>query len=126
MGKRVLDVGNCVPDHTAIRGMLERSFGADVVQVDGPDDALAALRNAPFDLVLVNRKLDQDYSDGLDVIKTIKADAKLAQVPCMLITNYPDQQQTAVAAGAEYGFGKIELQSEQTRARLAKFLSPEK
>lgn len=125
MGKRVLDVGNCVPDHAAIRGMLERSFDADVVQVDGPDDALVALRKEPFDLVLVNRKLDQDYSDGLDVIKTIKADAKLAQVPCMLITNYPDQQQTAVAAGAEYGFGKKELQSEQTRTRLAKFLSPE-
>ena len=124
MGKRVLDVGNCVPDHAAIRGMLERSFGADVVQADGTDDALAALRNEPYDLVLVNRKLDQDYSDGLDVIKTIKADAKLARVPCMLITNYPDQQQTAVAAGAEYGFGKKELQSEQTHARLAKFLSP--
>lgn len=125
MGKRVLDVGNCVPDHAAIRGMLERSFGADVVQVDGPDDALAALRKEHFDLVLVNRKLDQDYSDGLDVIKTIKADAKLARMPCMLVTNYADQQQAAVAAGAEYGFGKKELQSEQTRARLAKFLSPE-
>jgi len=40
----------------------------------------------------------------------------------MLITNYPDQQQVAVAAGAEYGFGKKELQTEQTRSRLAKFL----
>jgi two-component system chemotaxis response regulator CheY len=124
MTKRVLDVGNCVPDHAAIRGMLQRSFGAEVVQVDGPDDALAALRKEPFDLVVVNRKLDQDYSDGLDVIKAIKADAKLASVPCMLITNYPDQQQTAVAAGAEYGFGKKELQSDETQARLAKFLSP--
>jgi len=104
--------------------MLQRSFGAEVVQVDGPDDALAALRKEPFDLVVVNRKLDQDYSDGLDVIKAIKADAKLASVPCMLITNYPDQQQTAVAAGAEYGFGKKELQSDETQARLAKFLSP--
>jgi len=125
MTKRVLDVGNCVPDHAAIRGMLQRSFGAKVVQVDGPDDALAALRKEPFDLVVVNRKLDQDYSDGLDVIKAIKADAKLASVPCMLITNYPDQQQAAVAAGAEYGFGKKELHSAEAQARLAKFLRPE-
>jgi CheY-like chemotaxis protein len=123
MAKRVLDVGNCVPDHAAIRGMLERSFGADVVQADGPDDALAVLRKESFDLVLVNRKLDQDYSDGLEVIKAIKADVKLAPVPCMLVTNYPDQQQAAVAAGAEYGFGKKEVNNEQTRARLAKFLS---
>jgi CheY-like chemotaxis protein len=123
MAKRVLDVGNCVPDHAAIRRMLETTFQADVVQADGPDDALAALRKGQFDLVLVNRKLDADYSDGLDVIAAIKADSNLKSVPCMLITNYPDQQQVAVAVGAEYGFGKKELHAEPTRARIAKFLS---
>jgi len=117
MAKRVLDVGNCVPDHAAIRTMLERNFRAEVVQADGPGDALAALRKQPFDLVLVNRKLDQDYSDGLDVIKHIKADAKLSAVPCMLITNYADQQQAAVAAGADYGFGK--KNSTRTKLRRA-------
>jgi CheY-like chemotaxis protein len=120
---RVLDVGNCVPDHAAIRGMLEKTFRADVVQADGPSDALAALRKEPFDLVLVNRKLDQDYSDGLEIIKQIKADGKLANLPCMLITNYPDQQQVAVKAGAEYGFGKKELYAPETHERLAKFLT---
>jgi len=121
--KRVLDVGNCVPDHAAIRGMLESQFHADVVQADGLDDALAALRKEPFYLVLVNRKLDQDYSDGLDVIKRIKADAKLKSIPCMLLTNYPDQQQTAVAAGDEYGFGKKSLYDKETHERLAQFLT---
>ena len=122
MTKRVLDVGNCVPDHAAIRRMLETTFQADVVQADGPDDALAMLRKEPFDLVLVNRKLDQDYSDGLEVIKQIKADQKLASVPCMLITNYADQQQFAVSVGAEYGFGKKELHTEPTHLRLSRFL----
>ena len=75
-----------------------------------------------FDLVLVNRKLDQDYSDGLDIIKTIKADAALAKTPVMLITNYEDQQAGAVAAGAEPGFGKLSLNSPQTLERLGKFL----
>lgn len=124
MPKRVLDVGNCVPDHAAIRGMLTKVFQAEVVQADGPDDAFAALRKGQFDLVLVNRKLDQDYSDGLDIIKQIKADAEFSSVPCMLITNYPDQQEVAVAAGAVYGFGKKQLYDEQTRSCLAKFLSP--
>src|SRR4051812_28845893 len=124
MPKRVLDVGNCGPDHGAIRRMLEKTFDAEVVQADGLDDALAALWQGPFDLVLVNRKLDQDYSDGLDVIKAIKADAKLAPAPCMLITNYPEQQQAALAAGAAYGFGKKELHIDQTHARLAKYLGP--
>ena len=125
MSKRVLDVGNCVPDHAAIRGMLERTFSADVLQTHCPADTLALLSKEPVDLVLVNRKLDQDYSDGLDIIKSIKADPKLARLPCMIVSNYPDQQETAVAAGAEYGFGKKELQDPATHERLAKFLAPE-
>jgi len=123
MPKRVLDIGNCVPDHTAIRTMLERTFAAEVVQADGPQDSLNLLRSQTFDLVLVNRKLDQDYSDGLEIIKQIKTDKNLAPLPCMLITNYPDQQAAAVAAGAEYGFGKKELYAETTKERLAKFLN---
>ncbi len=31
--------------------------------------ALAELRGGQFDLVLVNRKLDSDYSDGIEVIR---------------------------------------------------------
>ena len=122
MGKRVLDVGNCVPDHAAIRGMLEKTFGAEVIQADGPEDALGVLRSGRVDLVLVNRKLDRDDSDGLDVIRAIKAVPALSAVPCMLITNYADQQGTAVSAGAEYGFGKKELYAAQTRERLEKVL----
>lgn len=122
MGKRVLDVGNCVPDHAAIRRLLESSFGAEVVQAHGADDTLRILSAEKFDLVLVNRKLDQDYSDGLAIIERIKADPKLAGVPCMLVTNYADQQEAAVAAGAEYGFGKKELQSSATREKLARIL----
>jgi CheY-like chemotaxis protein len=105
-------------DHNSIRGLLERSFGAEVVQAHGPDDALAALRRATFDLVLVNRKLDADYSDGLEIIKAIKSDEQLQSIPCMLITNYPEHQETALAAGAERGFGKKELAHPETHARL--------
>jgi hypothetical protein len=41
----------------------------------------------------------------------------------MLITNYADQQETAVTAGAEYGFGKKQLYDQDTQERLAKFLA---
>ena len=122
MPKRVLDVGNCGVDHTAIRAMLEKSFGAEVLQADGPQDALQTLQVQPIDLVLVNRKLDQDYSDGLDVIRQIKADTQFDNVPCMLVTNYAEHQQSAVQAGAEYGFGKKELYAHETQQRLARFL----
>ena len=123
MTKRVLDVGNCVPDHAAIRQLLESSFAAEVAQAHDAEDALRQLREKPFDLVLVNRKLDQDYSDGLEIIKQIKADQALAATPCMLITNYAEHQTTAVSAGAEPGFGKLSLTKPETIERLGKFLS---
>jgi CheY-like chemotaxis protein len=121
--KRVLDVGNCRPDHAAIRRLVEGVFDAEVAQAHGLLDALAALRTAPFDLVLVNRKLDRDHSDGIDIIKAAKADPALAATPMMLITNYAEHQDAAVAAGAERGFGKLEFDQPATRERLATFLS---
>ncbi len=72
MTKRVLDVGQCGPDHAAIRRLVQGTFGAEVVQADRLDDALAALRKQSFHLVLINRKLDIDYSDGIDVLRAIK------------------------------------------------------
>ena len=36
------------------------------------------LKSGQFDLVLVNRKLDADYSDGIEIIRQIKADPTIA------------------------------------------------
>ena len=122
MTRRVLEVGNCDPDHAAIRGMLEREFAAEVVRAQQGNDAIEQLRSRPFDLVLINRKLDIDYTDGIDILKRIKADDELSSVPVMLVTNYPEHQQAAVAAGALCGFGKMELAAPATRERLAEVL----
>ena len=122
MRKRVLDVGNCSADHAAIRSLIVGGFSAEVVQAHGLDDALAALRDDAFALVLVNRKLDRDFSDGLQVIQTIKSDPQLKATPVMMITNYQDHQQRAVDAGATWGFGKSQLQDPETAERLRRFL----
>ncbi len=122
MPKRVLDVGQCVPDHTAIQNMLEGHFDVEIVRTHLPTDTMAQLRAGKFDLVLINRKLDEDYSDGLEILKQIKNDPKASSTPVMLVTNYAEHQEAAVAAGAEYGFGKLEMQQPTTLERLAKFL----
>ena len=119
---RVLDVGNCPPDHAAIKRMLIQHFGAEVVQTHGAHDTLEYLHEERFDLVLINRKLDQDYSDGVEILKLIKSDPKVADIPVMLVTNYQEHQRSAVAAGALHGFGKLELQSTETHERLAAIL----
>jgi CheY-like chemotaxis protein len=119
----VLSVGNCGADHAALQGLIEGSFRAEVVPADGPADALETLRRGDVALVLVNRRLDRDGSEGLEVIRRIKSDAQLARTPVMLLTNFPEHQQVAVAAGAEPGFGKAELNCESTRQALARFLA---
>jgi CheY-like chemotaxis protein len=122
MSKRVLDVGQCGPDHAAIRSFLTRHFDCEIVQAHGPLDALEHLRGGEFDLVLVNRKLDQDYSDGIEIIRLIKADVELADVAVMLITNHPEHQAAAVAAGAVPGFGKLEFELPEARAKVGAVL----
>lgn len=122
MSKRVLDVGQCGFDHGAIRQLVAGEFGAEVVQAHRLDDTLVALKGGRFDLVLINRKLDADYSDGLAVLRAIKGDPSLAATPVMLVSNFADAQATAVAAGAEPGFGKSELTFPDTREKLRMFL----
>lgn len=122
MSVAVLDVGQCVPDHAAIRRLIETQFDAQIVQTHQLDDTLAAMRRQSFALVLINRKLDIDYSDGLDILQAIKHDETLRATPVMLVTNYAEHQQSAVDAGGEYGFGKAELGHQATLDKLARFL----
>jgi two-component system chemotaxis response regulator CheY len=123
MSKRVIDVGNCGPDHAAIRRLIESNFEARVVAADDLAGALAELDKSSADLVLVNRKLDSDYSDGMAIVKHLKSDARWSGIPVMLITNYPEYQVEAVAAGAMPGFGKQELRASETLEKLGKILS---
>ncbi len=104
--------------------MLVREFDAEVLSADTASEALERLARESIDLVLVNRKLDHDYSDGIHVIQQIKSHPEYSSVPVMMITNYPDHQQQAVAAGALYGFGKLELIKPETHQRLAAVLRP--
>jgi CheY-like chemotaxis protein len=122
MTKTVVDVGNCEMDHGSLRAMLEPSFQVSLIQAHSADEALDLLRSRHVDLLLVNRKLDRDQSDGLEIIKRVKGDPELAATACMLISNFEESQQQARDAGAEPGFGKLRLQDAETKARLAKVL----
>ena len=98
--RRVLDVGQCGYDHPRISALLRTHFGAEVIQVHSATEALERLRKEAFDLVLVNRVFDRTAEEGLDLIRKVKADAKTGAVPVMLISNFPESQAEAVAAGA--------------------------
>lgn len=105
-GKKVLSVGQCDFDHGSIEARLRGLFGASVVPVDGADEAKALLGREKFDLVLINRVFDADGGSGLTLIEALKGPS---QSPLMLVSNFPEAQAQAVAAGAVPGFGKSAL-----------------
>lgn len=103
--------------------MLSKHFEVEIHQGHQADDTLARLREVTYDLVLINRKLDADYTDGLKIIETMKRDETLKEIPVMLVSNYPEHQEKAVAVGAEPGFGKQQLNDPATITKLQKHLS---
>ena len=122
MTKFILDVGNCGPDFSSITAFLTGRFDCQVDQAHGLDDTMAAMSKRDYSLVLVNRKLDRDYSDGIEIIRKLKADDSLQDVPVMLITNFPEHQDEAEKVGALRGFGKLEFDDPQTLAKLEPLL----
>lgn len=120
--KRVLSVGQCFADHSAIMRVLRNAFGAEVVASDSARQALEQLHQEKFALVLVNRLLDADGSSGVEVVRAIKADEQLRGIPVMLVSNYQDAQEQAVQAGATAGFGKAALGQPIMLARVESYL----
>ena len=108
---RILDVGQCGMDHGSITRHLTRTYAAEVASASSATEALKVLRAGKFDLVLVNRVFDRDGSPGLDLIRALKADPDLADLPVMMVSNYPEAQRDAQGLGALPGFGKADLRS---------------
>src|SRR5437879_6480114 len=97
--KRVLSVGQCFADHGGITRTLTRHFTAEVVPAATVEEVKDQLRQGTFDLILVNRIFDADGSSGLDMIDQLKKDNVSRAIPVMLVSNYEDAQQQAVAKG---------------------------
>jgi two-component system chemotaxis response regulator CheY len=52
----------------------------------------------------------------------MKQDESLSHIPVMLVSNYPEYQEEAVALGAVYGIGKNELGTPQAITRVQEAL----
>lgn len=120
--RRVLLVGHCAADTASLQRILGTHFSVQIDSAATLGESLVIARQTPFDLVLVNRILDQDGSPGLDVIREWVSTTGLATTPVMLISNFESAQQEAVAAGARPGFGKQRLHAPETLELLRSFL----
>ncbi len=115
MAKRILDVGQCGVDGPRISQLLTH-LGYHVDRAHSKDEALKLAAERAYDLVLVNRILDRDRSPGLAVIAALRA----AHPPLcvMLISDREDAQAQAEMLGAIPGFGKYNLESDETEAAI--------
>lgn len=116
--KIVVDVGQCDFDHASIKRVVEQC-GASVIRAHSAEEARRFLDQGDVALVLVNRVLDSDGSDGMALIGEL---VSAGRAPVMLVSNYPEYQDKAVALGARSGFGKSSLGSAETLELIRKTL----
>jgi two-component system, chemotaxis family, chemotaxis protein CheY len=114
---RILLVGHCGPDSYALRSAVESMVPGAIVEF-APDGDSLRRGLATASLLLINRVLDGDYSSatGLELILDLHRSAP--GVPTMLVSNFAEAQEQAIAAGARPGFGKREMYAEETRAKI--------
>ena len=112
---RIALVGHCGPDSFALKSSIMGFVpNAQVEMVASLQDFES--RIDAFDLHVVNRVLDGQFPDesGIELIRSHHEN----HPPMMLISNFPESLQEAVAAGGVMGFGKRAMRSEEARIAL--------
>ncbi len=117
----ILLVGHCGPDAFMLKSMA-RSFapGAEIIMVNDEQALVDQLGAAK--LMLVNRVLDGAF-ESEDGIGLIEQHAQRAAGKFMLVSNFDDAQERALAVGAVPGFGKTNMRSDETRERIESALA---
>jgi two-component system chemotaxis response regulator CheY len=121
--KTIVLVGHCGPDSSYLRMTVSRAVKDAAVKMADDQAHLTQLLDQGAGLLLVNRVLDYgfDVEMGVDLIRNLRKSHP--NVRTMLITNYPEVQQEAIAAGALPGFGKREMGSTHVGQLLQKALA---
>src|SRR5579862_2726625 len=100
MPKKIALIGHCGPDSSYLRmAVSSAQRDAKIVAADD-NDGLNRLLADGVDLLLFNRQLDYgfDEQEGVALIRRLRAEHP--GVRMMLVSNYPEAQAAAVAAGA--------------------------
>jgi len=115
--KTVVLVGHCGFDQSSISRAVSAVLPSSNVTSANNSASLDAY-SGPDALLLINRVLDGRFSTGSGVDLIADLAGRDNPPKMMLISNFPDAQAQAVAAGALPGFGKSELGSPETSDKL--------
>ena len=119
MLEQILVVGHCLRDTFMLKSKMQQLFPDVNVDSCNSHSDLKAKANSST-LLLVNRVLDGAFGSdaGIELIADF---AKIDNAPKqMLISNFAESHQQAMAVGALMGFGKSEMGSSQTEEKLKK------
>ena len=117
-------VGHCGADASYLRiAVTGSSPEARVVALHDQHELSTAVESDELDLIMLNRRLDYGFevSDGVELVRQIKS--RRPQQRVMVISNFPEVQAAAEAAGALPGFGKREIGSAKVQERITAALA---
>jgi two-component system chemotaxis response regulator CheY len=100
---------------------LHRIRGLTVVEANDGVDALRKLSGAKFDIVLAD--INMPIMDGLKLVKRVRSDEQLKDIPIVIITTEgaEEDRQRALALGANVYITKP-IQAPQVIARVKELL----
>src|SRR5258706_6321147 len=128
--KKVVLVGHCGADSSYLRiAVASAGTAVSAVCIEDDEQLTVAMENGA-ELVLINRIIDWGFEEQEGVALISRLRRTHPNLKTMLVSNYADAQQAAVAAGALPGFGKREIGTpkvkEVLRNALAETTTPAK
>ena len=81
-----------------VKGLLGELGYTDVTEADDGNTALPLLRNGDFDFLITDWNMPG--MPGLDLLKAVRADPKLAKMPVLMLTAEAKREQIIEAAQA--------------------------
>jgi CheY-like chemotaxis protein len=116
--KRILICDDDVTVRLLLRVVLDGDYEFDEAS-DGTEALEVARRENP-DLVVLDIMLPQ--RNGFDVLEELRRDARLRDVPTVVVTASPEQEDAALAAGADRFFMKP-FEPDELRTAVAELLA---
>lgn len=83
-----------------ILGLYLKAKGFDVVSAENGLDAIEKLASHEVNLIMSD--LNMPFMDGIELVKTLKADPTTSHIPILMVTTEadPEEKQKAMEAGA--------------------------
>ncbi len=96
---KILVVDDCQTTRK-ILGLYLKAKGFDVVSAENGLDAIEKL--ASHDVNLIMSDLNMPFMDGIELVKTLKADPNTLHIPVLMVTTEadPEEREKAMEAGA--------------------------